>query len=151
MRRFLGFGSLCIVALSGLCVFGALALRGYYGGPGVWTDPPIYDGSTGLQVTDYGKMGKLDTAKYNAVHVMKAIRFTAPDSEEKVVAYYRSVFGGPMQPDTWGRTTPGPKSLNYSWTGHGRSPSVYFADLVTEPLNEHETRVEIGLSMFPGY
>jgi hypothetical protein len=83
---------------------------------------------------------------------MRIITFRVPEHENEVISFYENAFrNGGMQPDTWGRVTDDPKVLNYSETVGARSPSVYFLDLITNPIDGNRTEVEIGVCMFPGY
>ncbi|MEA2576272.1 MAG: hypothetical protein QOH93_3570 [Chloroflexia bacterium] len=94
-------------------------------------------------------MGQFSTG---GIRLMKIITFTVADREENVIAFYEHAFSNSsMEPSDWGREVDRTKALNYSWTSQGRSPSVYFVDLITTSAGDNEVQVEIGVSMFPGY
>jgi hypothetical protein len=150
-KRFLYFVVALMVVLL-FCVLGVLAISHANDPPTVWKDPPTYPGAQNLKVQDFGPEGSREDsgAVAERVVVKKIISFSVPDSETNIVSFYKRAFSC-TEPSNWGRHIEAAKALDCSWTGGGRSPSVYFIDLVTHPAGPKQTSVEIGVSYFPGY
>jgi hypothetical protein len=149
--------SLSILGLVLLCIGGVAVGYVYlihrYDPPSIWRNPPLYPGTQNVSVQDFGEWGKPDPnsgAISDRVYVIKIIKFTVVDQPQDVKNFYGERFAG-WTLDTWGRKVQSPDRLNFSWTSGGRSPSVYFVDVITSPSNAGGTDVEVGVSMLPGY
>lgn len=125
--------------------------------PSVWQNPPFYSGATELQLADFGRNGKPEISSngYAGIVIMKVLTYTVQAPEADIISFYRQAFssGGmhPVEYADYGRAYPPVKNLNYSWSSGGRSPTDYFLDLITYRADSEHTKVEIGISMSPGY
>lgn len=150
-RRFgLGAGAILLGVLAcGLIVGGFYLVNRYLGPVSAWYDPPLYPGAQQVQRQDFGDMGQ--NVAYNT-YIMRVVTFTVSVGPAEVKGYYADKLPRRgFAPADWGRPPPAPDTLRFSWTGGGRSPSVYFLDVTAWPLDSGGTRIEIGASMFPGY
>ncbi len=150
--RRLGVGLLVLLGVLALCGLGIIALSHRFDPPTIWRNPPVYPGAQDVATQDWGEPGRPQAGVWNT-YMIKVISFTTMDKREQVQAFYENAYSRwERQSGSWGNILPAKDALNFSWgSSAARSPSVYFVNVSAVASSEGATRVEIGVSMFPGY